>query len=474
MSQPLLLLESPWAGITILSSIKNSEGKIADFLIEQINTTALGQLAYLDIQIGKKFSQVFPLGDELLEMYNKVLETSNPIEYQVCLPHKGTDVWWRNRLFLYNNDALVLISENITVVKNQEAELKDKNALLQSIFDLSWNTFWVLKSIRNDQGELIDFSIKHINKKAKETFPRLHISTLYSECFPGTFDQNFQKLIKVVNTGAGYTEDLFFPHDGINEWLRERVTKFGDGLLITQDFITEDKAKEAQLLSLAQRNEELDTFVYTASHDLSSPVNNMEMLVSQLAKEIKGNSQNSDLYMGLLNKSIIHLKNTLQDLTTVTEIHPGEKKDLVNLNTLIEEVKIALFEQIQAADASLEVDLNIPFLAIPKKHARSLIFNLLSNAIKFRSKERKLVVTITSFRKGERTHLSFSDNGMGIREEDQAKVFLIFKRFNQGITGRGIGMYLVKRVIDLNDGEIHLQSQENVGTTFHIQFPIAT
>src|SRR5687768_11487146 len=123
MTQPLLLLESPWAGIIILASCKNEEGEITDFILDQINTTAQRQFAYLDIQIGKKFSQVFSITKELLASYKNVIETRNPIEYQVCLPHQGTDIWWRKRCFVYNNDALVLLSENITVVKNQEADL---------------------------------------------------------------------------------------------------------------------------------------------------------------------------------------------------------------------------------------------------------------------------------------------------------------------------------------------------------------
>jgi signal transduction histidine kinase len=200
----------------------------------------------------------------------------------------------------------------------------------------------------------------------------------------------------------------------------------------------------------------------------------MEMLIGYLAKHIKGIQENSttELYINLLNKSITDLKTTLQDLTTVTEIYPGEKKELVNLKTVLEEVQVSLFKQIEEAQATINVELVIPFLAIPKKHARSLIYNLLSNALKFRSKDRNLIFNISSHLDNDRIHLSFQDNGIGIREADQEKVFMIFKRFNTGVAGRGVGMYLVKRVIDLNEGVIYLNSQENVGTTFHIEFPI--
>jgi signal transduction histidine kinase len=200
----------------------------------------------------------------------------------------------------------------------------------------------------------------------------------------------------------------------------------------------------------------------------------MEMLVALLAKQMGSIQENANagIYINLLNKSISDLKSMLEDLTTVTEIHPGEKNELVNLAAIIEEVQVSLFKQIEEAGAKVNVGLAVPFLTVPKKHARSLVFNMLSNALKFRSTERRLVVTITSQLKNDKVHLSFSDNGIGIKEADQPKVFMIFKRFNPEIAGRGVGMYLVKRVIDFNDGEIYLESEENVGTTFHIQFPI--
>jgi signal transduction histidine kinase len=200
----------------------------------------------------------------------------------------------------------------------------------------------------------------------------------------------------------------------------------------------------------------------------------MEMLVGFLAKQMGSIQENANagIYLNMLNKSIADLKSMLEDLTTVTEIHPGEAKELVNLHTIIEEVQGALYKQIEEAEAKVNVDLAVPFLTIPKKHVRSLVFNMLSNALKFRSEERTLVVTISSHLKDDKIHLSFSDNGIGIKESDQPKVFMIFKRFNPEVAGRGVGMYLVKRAIDLNDGAIYIESKENVGTAFHIEFPI--
>ncbi len=284
-----------------------------------------------------------------------------------------------------------------------------------------------------------------------------------------------QYIANWVKTGGVFETEyrIMRKNDGVlrHVWVRGDVV--GERLMGYLMDITERVEMERSNKKLAIRNDELDNFVYTASHDLRAPLNSMETLVEYLSQEIGSTKENAkgQLYLEWLNKSIANLKNTLEDLTTVTEIHPGEKKELVNLKTVVEEVQASLYKQIQEAGAVIKVDLSVPFLSIPKKHARSLVFNMLSNALKFRSPERKPVITISSHLEKDKTRLSFADNGIGIKAVNQPKVFMIFKRFNPEIAGRGVGMYLVKRVIDLNGGDIHLESKENVGTTFHVQFP---
>jgi signal transduction histidine kinase len=282
-------------------------------------------------------------------------------------------------------------------------------------------------------------------------------------------------LQKVIETKGDYNAQyrIFRIGDKVLRYIWAKG-KFVNGRLtgVAMD-ITERKELELTSQKLALRNDELDSFVYTASHDLRSPINNMEKLVEYLSKEIQLDKENTkgQLYIKMLGQSMSDLRNTLDDLTKVTEIHPGEKKELVDLKTVIEEVQISLFNQIEEAEAMFSVDLHAPFLTIPKKHVRSLLYNLLSNSLKFRSKERKPIITISSFLSNDKIHLTFSDNGIGIRAEDHSKIFVIFNRFNKEIAGRGVGMYLVKRVVDLNDGDIRMESKENEGTTFYIQFP---
>jgi PAS domain S-box-containing protein len=376
---------------------------------------------------------------------------------------------WAKGAFV--NGRLIGVAQDITERVEREEKLKQSEALLSQsekiagVGAFNWNT-----DATEGVGSKQFYAILGCEEK------HLNIEEFLSFLHPDDVKKTRKSLAEFVQNKHVLDIEyrIFRQSDGALRNIWVKADYVGDRIMGAILDMTERKELELKNRKLAIRNDELDNFVYTASHDLRSPLNNMEMLVAFLAKQMGSIQENANagIYINLLNKSITDLKSMLEDLTTVTEIHPGEKKELINLAAIIEEVQVSLFKQIEEAGASVNVDLAVPFLTIPKKHVRSLVFNMLSNALKFRSRERKLIVTISSQLKNDKVHLSFSDNGIGIKEADQPKVFMIFKRFNPQIAGRGIGMYLVKRVIDFNNGAIYLESEENVGTTFHIQFPI--
>jgi signal transduction histidine kinase len=397
----------------------------------------------------------------------QLAETGECYDVEFYHEHNGLEGWYREIGVRLEGD-IILTTEDITERKQKEEKLRRSEALLlesQEIAQLGtfqWNKD-MTESIWTPQLFKL-YGIEPYSVKVNLDF----IATIIH---PEDKDRFFKAYSQInADYGSYSMEYRIFTTDGRlrHMWARWKVVN--NRLTGTVMDITERKELELKNAKLALRNDELDHFVYTASHDLRSPMNNIEMLTDLLSNDCN-NPDNVELYVELLSKSITQLKNTLQDLTTVTEIHQAQK-DLVNLDELIEEVKVALFKEIEESAAVITTQLDIPSVEIPKKHARSLLFNLLSNALKFRAPDRTLLIHMASGMHNGRIRLRLQDNGIGIREEDQAKVFMIFKRLNHQITGRGIGMYLVKRIIDLNNGTIQLESQENVGTTFHIEFPI--
>ena len=99
---------------------------------------------------------------------------------------------------------------------------------------------------------------------------------------------------------------------------------------------------------------------------------------------------------------------------------------------------------------------------------------MISNAIKYKASDREPVISIQSSREGkDYIVLSVKDNGLGIREEDKSKVFIMFKRLHNHVEGTGIGLSIVKKIIDNNEGKIVIESEIGSGTEFKIYFKVS-
>jgi signal transduction histidine kinase len=96
---------------------------------------------------------------------------------------------------------------------------------------------------------------------------------------------------------------------------------------------------------------------------------------------------------------------------------------------------------------------------------------LLSNALKYSSPDRKPEVKIVSYQEKEFTILQVSDNGLGLSKENQSKIFGMFKRVHQHVEGSGIGLYIIKKMIENVGGKIEVKSEVGKGTTFKVVLP---
>ncbi|AHM58729.1 integral membrane sensor signal transduction histidine kinase [Flammeovirgaceae bacterium 311] len=113
-------------------------------------------------------------------------------------------------------------------------------------------------------------------------------------------------------------------------------------------------------------------------------------------------------------------------------------------------------------------DLQVDNIVYPRNNLWSIVYNLLSNAIKYRSPERPLVVRINTYREDDAVVLRVEDNGLGLSQHQQPKLFTMFKRFHSHVEGTGIGLYMIKRIIENRGGRIEFESEENKGTTFKV------
>lgn len=249
-----------------------------------------------------------------------------------------------------------------------------------------------------------------------------------------------------------------------------------DGAIITFNDIT-DITESKKIIQEANRrlvkiNNDHDTFIYSASHDLKAPLSNMEGLLSHLKKS--DNLEEIKTIMLPLVQSVIRLKDTINELSDITRI--GEeivKAEKVNLSELLKEVNLSIDDLLNASNAKIRVDLEENEINFSKKSLRSIFLNLLTNAIKYRSADRQLEVVIKSRKVDDLIVLSFEDNGVGIKQNRISELFSKFRRVHDksiSVEGAGLGLYLVKKLIENAGGEIEVSSQYGKGSCFTIHF----
>ncbi len=224
---------------------------------------------------------------------------------------------------------------------------------------------------------------------------------------------------------------------------------------------------------LLKLNEELDRFVYSASHDLRAPLTSVLGLV-EIAR-LDPSASSKDKSIELIGKSVLKLDGFIKDIIDYSRNKRSEIEILeVDFEKLIHET----YEQLKYLDTKnqifkeLDINLKTPFVSDPRRI--SVIFkNLIGNGIKYHrlnTKEKAFIkVKVKPYKKG--VEVVVEDNGKGIQEEHVQNIFKMFYRAAEDSKGSGLGLYIVKETVDKLKGTIEVQSIYGAGTVFKIYLP---
>ncbi len=228
---------------------------------------------------------------------------------------------------------------------------------------------------------------------------------------------------------------------------------------------------------LTRTNIDLDNFIYTASHDLKQPIANIEGLLQALTYELPAEARQAAQVRPILERmhaAVERFQKTIGDLTDISKLQQAHAQPAreVLLHQVIEEVALDLDPVLQAAQGQLEVAVPPGLLVtFSEKNLRSVVYNLLSNAIKYRAPDRPLLVHITSEVKDRSVELRVQDNGLGLDAAQQTRLFGLFQRLHTHVEGTGIGLYMVKKIVENAGGSIVVQSEQGVGSSFIVSLP---
>ncbi|QKG59212.1 PAS domain-containing protein (plasmid) [Hymenobacter sp. BRD128] len=255
--------------------------------------------------------------------------------------------------------------------------------------------------------------------------------------------------------------------------LNEELAAINEELQATNEKLLESNTQ------LTRTNVDLDNFIYTASHDLKAPIANLEGLLQLLREELPLDVAQGRYVAPILMRmvdAVDRFKRTIDHLTEVSKLQKEHSPilTLVDLAAVVEDVRQDLAPLLRDTNAQLTVAVtDSPPLLFSEKNLRSVVYNLLSNALKYRHPNRRPHVDVRAHLRPGHTVLEVHDNGLGIAETHLPRLFTMFQRFHDHVEGTGIGLYMVKRMVDNAGGRLEVHSQLGAGTTFFVHLPHA-
>ncbi|MHC2991605.1 hypothetical protein OB13_08370 [Pontibacter sp. HJ8] len=514
------VLNSSLHSIMAFQAVRDDRNEIMDFnwtLLNSKTEELFGATSANLLHTSVMSTMPFLRKSGLFKKYVEVVETGKPLHMEQRLEINGEKAWYEIAA-VRMSEGLTVTMADITEKKNSEdkilkayEDLKEAEEKLVRLnnelerivenrtrelasseerfrlvsmatndvvwdWDLATNTIWWNDSLQN----MLGYDENQMGEGINSWFDKLH---------PEDKEQVVSSVNKAINHGKEQWsgEYRLLKKDGTYTYVSNRAyilyNEYQMPFRVLGSFMDLSDLKAAQE-ELQQTNEhllrvieDLDTFVYTASHDLKSPIANIEGLMLLLEEQI----ENSEPLPGeptaplfdMIKNSIWRFKNVIKDLTDIAKVQrdvDGEAES-VSLQQVYDTVYLSLEEEFAKKKAILETDFSqAPQINFSRKNLYSIFYNLISNAIKYSSPDRQPKVSLKSAIEGNNIVLTIKDNGLGISEENLTKMFTLFKRFHSHVEGTGMGLYIVKRIMSNAGGEIEVHSEEDKETTFKLFF----
>ncbi|WP_426061241.1 PAS domain-containing protein [Hymenobacter sp. B1770] len=357
------------------------------------------------------------------------------------------------------------------------AELQESEARFRTMADAAPNMVWAVhpnSSIRYINRAFLDFVGLRTEQEYITTGwgPYLHPEEL--ELTQGTLTQ------AIAQRQPYILEHRLLRHDGQYRWLLAQGAPSylagGElyGYVGSAIDITDLKQANEQL---QRTNVDLDNFIYTASHDLKQPIANIEGLLQgvQHALPPAGRVGEVPRMLDLMQGAVERFGRTIAHLTDISRLQHeyNQPATAVLLARVVQEVQLDLAPLITQTQARVAVTVPADAtLHFSEKNLRSVVYNLLSNALMYRHPDRAPAVSVAYEAQPAHHVLAVRDNGLGLDlARDQDMLFGMFKRLHPHVEGSGIGLYMVKKVVENAGGRIEVESTLGQGSVFRVYVP---
>lgn len=266
------------------------------------------------------------------------------------------------------------------------------------------------------------------------------------------------------------------------EDIRAGAERLGEGDLDTRlklrssniagDIVETFNTMAEQLQKSQLKIDQFIHFSYSTANDLKAPIANVKSLLDMLDRD-KMKASNYDAVLRNAKKSANQLEKTIFALSEVNKVREELKteKEEVNFDETLKEVVGRLLEPIKSAKVTIKKDFsNCENIHFSKLHLKSILHHLLINSIKYRDPEKPLIVKFKTLKKNGKVSLITKDNGLGFDSiKHQDEILKPFVRLHSHTDGTGLGLYIVKIILDYNKGSIKMESEPKQGATFALK-----
>lgn len=361
-------------------------------------------------------------------------------------------------------------------------ELRESEVLFRTLFDSMSEGYTLSDLIYDESGFPIDYRALEVNPAIEKLLglPRsMIIGRRISDVFP-RMNPPLARFDEMIRTGKPTHFEDYSPT--LRKWFDVYAFPVSPGNRFAQIFldISDRKRSELELKEYAENlkrsNDDLERFAYVSSHDLKEPLRAIVSFSQLLQVENGGKlGENGDRYIRNIVEAGNRMNALIEDLLAYSRLSMQEIGQQETSSEVVLEETLAMFEsQSRCVDAVITHD-PLPLVRMDRSLLGIVFQNLIGNALKFRKENVPPRIHVSAQSCSGMVRFSISDNGIGMREEYFRKIFVIFEQLNRRdqYAGTGIGLALVKRIIDRHGGEIWVESDPGQGSTFHFTIPSA-